>query len=161
SAPDLVEHLRGAGLHSCPGTCGQDDHGGGGGVLSVSHVCGSSGSTGGLCRTAAGAVSVPPSGLEPETSEPKSEVLPITPWRIAPVAGTLRTGTRRCRARRGAAGAARSYRQRGPARTGSAPVGRTPHARAATVRRRDPPWGGVGDSEPWWRTRGPAAGRPA
>src|SRR5690625_87207 len=35
---------------------------------------------------------VPPSGLEPETSEPKSEVLPITPWRIhvrrsAPIPG--------------------------------------------------------------------------
>src|SRR5699024_11200583 len=33
SAPDLVEHLRSAGLHARPGTSGQDDHGGGGGGL--------------------------------------------------------------------------------------------------------------------------------
>src|SRR5699024_9727639 len=87
---------------------------------------------------------------EPETSEPKSEVLPITPWRIAS-SGPSHRPHRAPKGAGGAAGAARYYRPAGGPRAPSAgqvrqaPASRTRprgarvpgRARSAAARRRD------------------------
>src|SRR5699024_8374870 len=77
----------------------------------------------GPCR---GGGVVPPSGLEPETSEPKSEVLPITPWRIhVRRAAPIPDLPFRRSAEHGTPGADRSYRSPARGRTGPGAPG--PH----------------------------------